>query len=166
MSCKESVLREIVLWRCDVSIIDAMVSKMPKSFWRRIVLFWLAGWVTVAAYAQVPAAPAETLHVTTQLVTLDATVLDKAGRVVSQPLGRDDFLIEENKKPQTIYSFESAAEHVAAVAHGDTEKSPLLIFVLDELNYAYQPWRGSSWNVAEQLSEYAYERLELLAYSA
>src|SRR5271156_4739001 len=110
--------------------------KMHKSLRRRIVLSWLAVFCGETS-AQVPAALVDTLHVTTQLVTLDATVLDKGGRVVSQPLGRDDFLIEENKKPQEIYSFESAAEHMTA-ANGDAGKAPLLIFVLDELNYAYQ----------------------------
>lgn len=88
--------------------------------------------------AQAPAKSPETLSVTTQLVVLDATVLDKAGNVVTQPLTREDFQIEENKKPQTIYSFESASEHQAGVASGDAAKAPLLIFVLDEMNYAYQ----------------------------
>jgi len=143
-------------------MMDAMERKMPKSFRRRIVLVWLVVcWG--AASAQVPAPPVDTLHVTTQLVTLDATVLDKGGRVVSQPLGRDDFLIEENKKPQEIYSFESAAEHMTA-ASGDAGKAPLLIFVLDELNYAYQRFNTSSWNVMEQLNEYVYERQELVSY--
>jgi VWFA-related protein len=133
------------------------------SFWRRIVFLSVAIYGTVLV-AQTPAPPAEPLHVTAQLVVLDATVLDKAGHIVSQPLGRDDFLIEENKKPQEIYSFESAVEHSAAAASGNAEKSPRLIFVLDELNYAYQPKYGNPWNVMEQLNEYVYERQELLAY--
>jgi hypothetical protein len=132
-------------------------------FWWRSALVWVGACVTGIVSAQAPA-PNEPLRVTTQLVVLDATVLDKAGHVVTQPLGRDDFLIEENKKPEEIYSFESAAEHSAAAANGDAEKSPKLIFVLDELNYAYQTFQSSSWNVMEQLNEYAYERLELLAY--
>ena len=131
-------------------------------FWRGIALFCL-GCGTGVVVAQAPAPP-EVLRVSSQLVVLDATVLDKAGHVVTQSLGRDDFLIEENKKPQEIYSFESAAEHVAAAASGNAEKSPKLIFVLDELNYAYQPFGGSSWNVMEQLNQYVYERQELLAY--
>jgi VWFA-related protein len=134
------------------------------SFWRRIALSWVAAHGTVFVAAQGPAPPPEVLHVTTQLVVLDATVLDKAGHVVTQPLTRDDFLIEENKKPQEIYSFESAAEHSAAAASGDSEKSPKLIFVLDELNYAYAVAQTSSWNVMEQLNQYVYERQELLAY--
>lgn len=114
--------------------------------------------------AQESTNPADTLHVTTQLVVLDATVLDKEGHIVTQALGRDDFLIEENKKPQVVYSFESAGEHTAGVASGDKEKSPKLIFVLDELNYAYHSNQQPAWNVMEQLDQYTYERTELLAY--
>jgi VWFA-related protein len=132
-------------------------------FWQQIALVWVGACGTAMVGAQAPM-PDEPLRVTTQLVVLDATVLDKAGHVVIQPLGRDDFLIEENKKLQEIYSFESAAEHVAAAASGDSEKAPLLIFVLDELNYAYQPFNTSSWNVMEQLNEYVYERQELVGY--
>jgi VWFA-related protein len=114
--------------------------------------------------AQESTKPADTLHVTTQLVVLDATVLDKEGHIVTQALGRDDFLIEENKKPQMVYSFESASEHTVEVASGNKERSPKLIFVLDELNYAYHSNQQPAWNVMEQLDQYTYERTELLAY--
>jgi VWFA-related protein len=132
-------------------------------FWRGIALFFLACGAGIVM-AQAPATSPETLSVTTQLVVLDATVLDKAGRVVTQPLTRDDFQIEENKKPQEIYSFESVAEHSAAAASGDAEKSPRLIFVLDELDYPYQLAHTSSWNTIEQLNEEKFERDELMAY--
>ena len=78
-------------------------------FWRGIALFCLGCGAGVVV-AQAPAPP-EVLRVSSQLVVLDATVLDKAGHVITQPLTRDDFLIEENKKPEEVYSFESAAEH-------------------------------------------------------
>jgi len=133
------------------------------SFWRAIALSCLGLGTTVLMVAQTPA-PSEPLRVTTQLVVLDATVLDKAGHVVTQPLTRDDFQIEEDKKPQTIYSFESAVEHVAAAASGEKEKAPQLIFVLDEMNYLYQPFHSNSWNIMEQLNQYVYERQELAAY--
>jgi VWFA-related protein len=133
-------------------------------FWRRIVSLSLAAWGTAVAVAQAPAPQPDVLHVTTQLVVLDATVLDKEGHIVTQALGRDDFLIEENKKPQAVYSFESAGEHTAAAASGDKEKSPELIFVLDELNYAYHVNQQPAWNVMEQFNQYTYERKELLAY--
>jgi hypothetical protein len=73
------------------------------SLWRRVALFWVIASGTVFVVAQAPPSPAEVLHVTTQLVVLDATVLDKAGHVVTQSLGREDFQIEENKKPQEIF---------------------------------------------------------------
>jgi VWFA-related protein len=132
-------------------------------FWRRIVFVCVGACGTVMVGAQAPK-QYEPLRVTTQLVVLDATVFDKAGHVVTEPLGRDDFLIEEDKKPQEIYSFESAAEHIAAAASGDAEKSPKLIFVLDELNYAYAVAQTSTWNLMEQFNQYVYERQELLAY--
>jgi VWFA-related protein len=113
--------------------------------------------------AQSPEQP-DVVNITTQLVVLDATVLDKAGHLVTQPLTRDDFLIEENKKPQELYSFEAASEHQAAIASGDAAKAPLLIFVLDEMDYAYQAAHTSSWNTVEQLNEEIYERNELIAY--
>ena len=78
------------------------------NFWRGIALFCLGLLTTAVIEGQGPT-PSEPLRVTTQLVVLDATVFDKAGQIVTQPLTRDDFQIEEDKKPQTIYSFESAA---------------------------------------------------------
>jgi VWFA-related protein len=133
-------------------------------FWRGIALLCCLVYATGVVAAQEPTTPPETLHVTTQLVVLDATVLDKEGHVVTQALGRDDFLIEENKRPQAVYSFESAGEHTAAAASGDKEKSPELIFVLDELNYAYDPREQPAGNVMKQFDQYYYERTELLAY--
>src|ERR1700722_6076442 len=132
--------------------------------WRGIALLCCLVRGTGVMAAQESTNPADTLHVTTQLVVLDATVLDKEGRIVTQTLGRDDFLIEENKKPQAVYTFESASEHTAAEASGDKERSPKLIFVLDELNYAYHGDQLPAWNVMEQSDEYAYERNGLLAY--
>ena len=47
-----------------------------------------------------------TLQVTSRLVFLDVTVLDKKGNPVVTGLSKDDFTITENKKPQRIFSFE------------------------------------------------------------
>ena len=54
---------------------------------------------------------APTLRVTSTLVFLDVTVLDKKNRPVVTGLTRDDFTITEDKKPQTIFSFEAPQEH-------------------------------------------------------
>ncbi len=132
-------------------------------FWRAVSLSCLGLWTTVVMVAQTPEQP-DVVNITTQLVVLDATVLDKAGHLVTQPLTRDDFLIEENKKPQEIYSFEGASEHQAAIASGDAAKASLLIFVLDELDFPYQAAHTSSWNSVEQLNEEIFERNELAAY--
>jgi VWFA-related protein len=137
---------------------------MPMGFWRRAAFFWVAWCGTALMVGQTSAPATDVLHVSSQLVVLDATVLDKEGHVVTQALGRNDFLIEENKKPQSVYSFESASEHTAGAASGDKEKSPKLIFVLDELNYAYDSRISPSDNVMEQFAQYVYERKELLAY--
>jgi VWFA-related protein len=115
--------------------------------------------------AQEPRPPeTETLHSTTQLVVLDATVFDKSGHPVTVPLGRDDFQIEENRKPQTIRYFESAMEHEGGPTAGTAEKRPLLIAVLDELNYPYNPAETNAINIQNQSADYLYMRNELVGF--
>jgi VWFA-related protein len=60
-------------------------------------------------------APAETLHASTQLVIVDVVVEDKSGHPI-HGLTRDNFVLTEQKKPQTVRNFE---EHSAA-----SEKKP------------------------------------------
>ena len=48
-----------------------------------------------------------TIQVTSRLVFLDVTVLDKEGNPVVNGLSKDDFTITEDKKPQRIFSFEA-----------------------------------------------------------
>jgi VWFA-related protein len=77
-----------------------------------------------------------TLRLTSTLVFLDVTVLDKNGRPVTTGLTKDDFSIAEDGKTRPIFSFEAPEEHVAA---GDDEenpagKAPVTILVLDQLN--------------------------------
>jgi hypothetical protein len=51
-----------------------------------------------------PATPATpTFRVTTRLVFLDVTVLDKKGRPVVKGLSKDDFTITEKKQRQRIF---------------------------------------------------------------
>ena len=54
--------------------------------------------------------PAETLHASTQLVIVDVVVEDRSGHPL-HGLTRDNFVLTEQKKPQTIRNFE---EHSAA----------------------------------------------------
>lgn len=70
-----------------------------------------------------------TFRVTTNLVFLDVTVLDKKGHVVTNGLTKDDFTITENGKPQHIFSFDMP-ETGAKTA----ENPPATILVLDLLN--------------------------------
>jgi hypothetical protein len=55
---------------------------------------------------------AETLHAGAQLVVVDVVVQDRDGRPY-HGLTRDDFLVTEQKKPQTIRNFEEHAANTA-----------------------------------------------------
>jgi VWFA-related protein len=85
-----------------------------------------------------PATPSvPTINVTSSLVYLDVTVLDKNGRPVDSGLTKDDFTITDDKKPQTIYSFESPEAHRASAGAEDENPSgtaPVTILVMDRLN--------------------------------
>jgi VWFA-related protein len=92
--------------------------------------------------AQAGPAPANipTIRVTSRLVFLDITVLDKKGHPVVQGLTKDDFVITEEKRPQRIFSFEEPNTHVVDSALSQDSpagKAPLTIFVLDLLNSGF-----------------------------
>jgi len=106
----------------------------------------------------------ETLHTTTQLVVLDATVVDKQGHVVTAPLTRDDFEVQEDHRPQAIRYFESVAEHDIGVASGTPNKAPLLIAVLDEVNFPYHHAESNADNLEDQVNDYESLRSELVRY--
>ncbi len=129
-----------------------------------VSLFWLL-LMPLPLQAQSNAqADASTLSISTQLVVLDATVLDRQGRIVTQPLTRDDFQVTEDKKLQRIDSFESASDHAAQSSVGDPGKAPLLLIVLDELNHKYQPAYSASRNLTLQFANESFERQELTAF--
>lgn len=56
------------------------------------------------AQAQQPSSGAPKIQVTSALVFLDVTVLDKKGRPVVSGLTQDDFTLTEDKQPQRIFS--------------------------------------------------------------
>src|ERR1700750_2939734 len=66
------------------------------------LLCLMAGLPTTAE-GQQTAPPPPTFRVTSNLVFLDVTVLDKKGRPVATGLTKDDFTILENEKPQRIF---------------------------------------------------------------
>jgi VWFA-related protein len=117
-----------------------------------------------AATASEQNEPVETLHTGTQLVVLDATVFDRQGRLVTKVLHRDDFVIEEDKRPQVIRTFEAPAEHVATGEGRGNEKAPRTIFVLDELNFHYQPVISDVANMMNQMNQQVYLRSELVRF--
>jgi VWFA-related protein len=78
--------------------------------------------------------------VTSSLVFLDVTVVDKKGHPVVKGLTKDDFTITDDKKPQRIFSFEPPDRHVedASQTSGDTaSQPPLTIYLLDLLDSDY-----------------------------
>lgn len=94
----------------------------------------------VTAQVQQTAPPAPTIKVTSSLVFLDVTVLDKKNHPVTTGLTKDDFTITEDKIPQPIFSFEAPQTHVNSATSADdnpTGKAPLTILVLDQLNSGF-----------------------------
>lgn len=81
-----------------------------------------------------------TLQITSTLVFLDVTVLDKKGNPVVTGLSKDDFTITEDKKPERIFSFEAPESHVMGANAGDDNpagNAPVTIIVLDLLNSSF-----------------------------
>lgn len=81
-----------------------------------------------------------TLQVTSTLVFLDVTVLDKQRHPVTTGLTKDDFTITEDKKQERIFSFEAPESHVMGANAGDNNpdgKAPVTIIVLDLLNSSF-----------------------------
>ena len=69
--------------------------------------------------------PSTTIHVRTQIVSLDVAVIDKKARPTAVPLSREDFLITEDGRPQQLRFFEPPSTHAKPATN---------VFVLDELN--------------------------------
>ena len=96
-----------------------------------------------------------TIQVTSRLVFLDVTILDKQGKPVVTGLGKDDFTITENKKPQRIFSFEAPQVHTMASATGNDNpagKAPVTIFVLDLLNSPFQDFAFIRYSMRRYLA--------------
>jgi VWFA-related protein len=94
-----------------------------------------------------PAPAAPTFRVTSNLVFLDVTVLDKQGRPVVTGLTKDDFTITENKKPQRIFSFD--APDSGAKTAGN---APATILVLDLLNTPFEDSAFARYSVSRYLA--------------
>ncbi len=95
-----------------------------------------------------------TIQVTSRLVFLDVTVLDKEGNPVLKGLSKDDFTITENKKPQRIFSFEAPQVHTMGAAAKDDNpdgEAPVTIFVLDLLNSQFEDFAFIRYSVRKYL---------------
>ena len=120
------------------------------------VSFSLLCWTASSAQDnQQQPAPPPTLRVTSNLVFLDVTVLDKKGRPVVTGLTKDDFTITEDGKPQRIFSFEAPEEHAidpAASGEDNPEgKAPVTILVLDLLNSRFEDFAYIRYSVRNYL---------------
>jgi len=106
-----------------------------------------------------------TLHVETQLVSLDVVVTDDQGRPVAG-LTRDDFTVYEDNKPQFIRNFDSWEKRPEVPATATLDKygrpdwgdSPLAILVLDEISTEFK----DSAYAADRMKQYLKDSPELL----
>jgi VWFA-related protein len=95
----------------------------------------------VRAQSQQTTSTTPTIKVTSALVFLDVTVLDKKGHAVVSGLTKDDFTITEDKIPQIILSFEPPEAHVMSASVEDENangKGPATILVMDRLNSSFE----------------------------
>jgi len=106
------------------------------------------------AQAQSAPSSAPTFRVTTRLVFLDVTVLDRKGRPVVKGLTKDDFTITENKKQQRIFSFEAPESHVDInpAADNPAGKAPVTVLVLDLLNSRFEDFAYIRYQVRKYLA--------------
>jgi VWFA-related protein len=118
-------------------------------------------WSVVPVHSQTPAAPQNppdvaTIRTSSSLVFLDVTVLDQKGHPISTGLTKDDFLITEDKKPATIFSFEGPELHVNVAETVDERgngQPPVTIFVLDLLNSSFEDFGFIRYSVRKYLAE-------------
>lgn len=95
-----------------------------------------------------------TIRVTSRLVFLDVTVLDKKGHPVVSGLTKDDFVITEDKKPQRIFSFEPPEVHTLDLHPGAPNsdgEAPRTILVLDQLNSSFEDFAYIRYEVHRYL---------------
>ncbi len=89
--------------------------------------------------------PAPTFRVTTRLVFLDVTVLDRRGHPVVKGLTKDDFTITESKQQEPIVSFEPPE------AHAKKDSAPATVLVLDLLNSRFEDFGYIRYQVRKYL---------------
>jgi VWFA-related protein len=101
-----------------------------------------------------------TIRVTSRLVFLDVTVVDRKGHPVLTGLTKDDFTITDDKKPEQIFSFEPPESHTIGSqddsGKGDSgisaRKPPVTIFVLDLLDSSFSDFAYVRYTVRKYLA--------------
>jgi VWFA-related protein len=140
---------------------------------RVVVAVCVAMALGASAWAQVPAAGGaspqtlgtSTLHVESKLVSLDVVVTDDKGVPVAG-LGKDDFTVYEDNKPQVIRNFDSWEKRPAIPATAAVDKygradwgdAPLAILVLDEISTEF----ADSAYAADRMKKYLKDSPEVL----
>jgi VWFA-related protein len=121
---------------CPASLSPLLQRKILSSIHRlTLVLGVSLNACSVAAGQQ--ATPTPAFKVTSNLVYLDVTVLDKKGHPVVTGLTKDDFSITDDKQPQSIFSFDPPAPIISPASEPGGEEpqtAPATIVVLDRLN--------------------------------
>jgi VWFA-related protein len=130
-------------------------SSLASSSLAILAFVTLSGSLSCIAQSTPPQDPSQpditVIHATSNLVYLDVTVVDDNGKPVVKGLQQKDFVITEEKKPQTVTSFEEPDAHFGvATSESPDGKTPAAIYVLDLLN--------------EPPEEIAYYRYELDRY--
>src|ERR1700739_1369675 len=90
--------------------------RLPRPLLCAIILLNTVQTQYLIAQSQPQAAGTPTFQLSSSLVFLDVTVLDKKGNPVVTGLTKDDFTITEDRKPQRIFSFEAPDAHQLANA--------------------------------------------------
>ena len=115
----------------------------------RIVCF--LGLSSLACAAQQPHAANNesppTIKATTREVILDVVVTTKDNHPISG-LTKDDFVIEEDKAPQTIQSFESVSVASRAIA----QQRPETILLIDQMNTRFIDFAFTRYSVKKLLA--------------
>lgn len=128
---------------------------------RSIRALW--GAATVLTVFSLPPLPAQgqpapsdtpTFRVTSRLVFLDVTVLDRKGRPVVKGLTKNDFTITESKKQQPVFSFDPPESHVVNLTQENPAgEAPVTVFVLDLLNSKFEDFAYIRYQVRKYLVE-------------
>ena len=146
---------------------------VPHYFVRVVFLLSVLAGLSSPAKSQT-ASPTTTIRVTSDLVYLDVTVVDRKGNPVVTGLTKNDFTITENGKPQRIFSFDTPAAGIETSAGASqaarpetvqvpntktAQKGPATILVLDLMN---TPFADSAY-ARDSIRRYLAKQPERLA---